>query len=392
MTILDEAWSRFAQHIGELGRALPDPPFPQSQRETTDGYRYLTRLMVIGMQWAIEFGDADFPAFYRHDDDVTKWGGPNVDNTYLRARVDARNTYRVTGSKGTAYGFLISECEGDMQLEQYGVYDEIWDDQLVTDDAGFFELLVSTERPSGYEGNWLHLHPDAGNLTVRAYYNDWSRESTPPPIRIERVGAEGLSPPSLTPAEMARRIDEASDWIVKSVHYWNRYVDNAYRKVGANVVIPPGAAQGGAKDIAYGFGFFRLADDEAYVIEGEPPQAWFWNVMLYNLGWMESLDFANRVTSLNGAQMQIDDDGRYRVVIAHRDPGVANWLDTTGLPEGMIATRYIRTATVPPQTGRLIKLDQLRDALSLSTPSMTVAQRRAQIAVRQAHVATRFRH
>ena len=389
--MLDEAWRKFAQHISELGRALPDPPFPQSERETTDGYRYLTRLMVIGLQWAVEFGDPDFPAFYRHDDDVTKWGGPNVDNTYLRARVRAGNSYRIIGQRGGSHGFLISECEGDMQLEQYGVYDEIWDDQLATDENGNFELIVSSERPPGHEGNWIHLHPNAGNITVRAYYNDWSRES-PPTVRIERIGGEGLSPSPLTPHEMARRIDEASDWIVRSFHYWNRYVDTAYRKVGANVVIAPGAAQGGAKDIAYGFGFFRLAEDEAFVIEGEPPNAWFWNVMLYNLGWMESLDFANRLTSLNGHQMQIDDDGRYRIVIAHHDPGVPNWLDTTGLHEGMLATRYIRTSDVPPQSGQLVKFDQIREALASSTPTMTIDERRAQIAIRQAHVAMRFRH
>jgi hypothetical protein len=90
--------------------------------------------------------------------------------------------------------------------------------------------------------------------------------------------------------------------------------------------------------------------------------------------------------------MQVDGDGRYRVVIAHRDPGVPNWLDTSGLREGMIATRYIRTADVPPQTGQLVKLDQIRDLLASSTPSMTIDERRAQIAIRQAHVATRFRH
>ncbi|MEO5840174.1 MAG: DUF1214 domain-containing protein [Acidimicrobiales bacterium] len=389
--MLDEAWRRLSENIAELGRVLPDPPFPQNERDSTDGYRYLTRLMVIGLQWAVEFADPDFPAFYRHDDDVTKWGGPNVDNTYLRARVRGDNSYRIVGRCGTSHGFLISALQGDMQLEEYGVYDEIWDDQLVADDDGAFELLVSAERPPRHEGNWLRLHPDTGNITVRAYYNDWSSD-TPPAMRIERIGGEGLSPPPLTPAEMARRIDEASDWIVKSFHYWNRYVDTAHRKVGANVLIAPGAAQGGAKDIAYGFGFFRLDDDEAYVIEGAPPDAWFWNIMLYNLGWMESLDFANRVTSLNGHQMQIDDDGRYRVVIAHRDPGVSNWLDTTGLREGMIATRYIRTADVPPQTGQLVKFDKLRDALSPTVPAMSVDQRRAQIAIRQAHVATRFRH
>ena len=69
-----------------------------------------------------------------------------------------------------------------------------------------------------------------------------------------------------------------------------------------------------------------------------------------------------------------------------------NWLDTTGLDEGMIATRYIRTSNVPSQTGQLVEFDQIRDVMPASTPTMTAEQRRAQIAIRQAHVATRFRH
>ena len=183
LVMIDDAWRRFSQHIGELGRALPDPPFPQSERETTDGYRYLTRLMVIGLQWAIEFADPDFPAFYRHDDDVTKWGGPNVDNTYLRARVRADNAYRIVGSRGSAHGFLISECEGDMQLEQYGVYDEIWDDQLHGGTARL-SCLQRARLPAttaiGYD-----CIPSR-NITCARYFKDWSRETRR--RRIERLG------------------------------------------------------------------------------------------------------------------------------------------------------------------------------------------------------------
>jgi len=82
--VLDEAWSKFAQHISDLGRALPNPPFPQSQRDITDGYRYLTRLMVVGLQWAVEFGDPDFPAFYRHDGRCHEMGRPQC-RQYLLA-------------------------------------------------------------------------------------------------------------------------------------------------------------------------------------------------------------------------------------------------------------------------------------------------------------------
>ncbi len=51
----------------------------------------------------------------------------------------------------------------------------------------------------------------------------------------------------------------------------------------------------------------------------------------YSLGnpWWETVDYARHQSSLNGHQAVVDDDGTLRVVIAHKDPGVANWLDTT---------------------------------------------------------------
>ena len=68
--------------------------------------------MVIGLQWAVEFADPDFPAFYRHDDDITKWGGPNVDNTYLRARV--RGVYRHGNPESpiSTYGHMVVSASG----------------------------------------------------------------------------------------------------------------------------------------------------------------------------------------------------------------------------------------------------------------------------------------
>ena len=78
-------------------------------------------------------------------------------------------------------------------------------------------------------------------------------------------------------------------------------------------------------------------------------------------------------------------------MVAHDDPGVANWLDTTGLTETMLAYRYVRTATRPIPSGRVVKFAELAQALPASTPRFTEAQRRDEIAVRQRHVAARFR-
>ena len=383
------AWARFAQRLAQLGDDLAAPPFPTGARETTEGYRNLSRLAVVGVQWALEFNDPDFPGFYRHDDDVTKWGGPNADNRYLRARVRGANAYRIVGNGSSSHGFLVSTHEGDMQLHQYGVYDEVWHDQLVTDEHGNFELVVGGERNGAT--NWIPLHPAATNITIREYFDDWARDE-PGTFRIERIGGEGEPQPPITPALLAARLDEATEWVGESLHYWNRYMADVRAKVPANVLQSAGAAQGGANDIAYGFGIVELADDEAYLIEGDAPDAWFWNFLLYNDGWFESLDIANRPTSRNGSQMAIDADGRFRLVIAHADPGVVNWLDTTGLRATMLAYRYVRTATKPVPTGRVVKLAELAGALPADTRRCTPTERRAEIAVRQRHIARRFRN
>src|SRR5262245_35882041 len=81
------------------------------------------RLTVFALQWFLEFGDPEFPAFYRFDDDVVKWGAPNADNQYLRAKVAAGGTYRITAEVVGVREILISTQEGDMQLGRARVFD-----------------------------------------------------------------------------------------------------------------------------------------------------------------------------------------------------------------------------------------------------------------------------
>jgi hypothetical protein len=57
-----------------------------------------------------------------------------------------------------------------------------------------------------------------------------------------------------------------------------------------------------------------------------PAQRQHWNVQLNDELW-NAVDFIYRQSSLNGHQARIDRDGRFRAVIALRDPGIHNWLD-----------------------------------------------------------------
>ena len=119
-----------------------------------------------------------------------------------------------------------------------------------------------------------------------------------------------------------------------------------------------GATGGGQSTNIYAGGVFELEPDEALIIESRipvPPQ--YIGFHLANL-WGESLDFANRQTSLNGFQVEPDADGVLRYVVAHRDPGVPNWLDTTGHREGFLTPRWAYSEQPPPDRWPTIHGDE----------------------------------
>jgi hypothetical protein len=68
-------------------------------------------------------------------------------------------------------------------------------------------------------------------------------------------------------------------------------------------------------------------------MEGTMPDCAFANLVLWNPH-MQTLDYRSRRSSLNSAQMELGADGSFRIVIAARDPGVPNWIDTGGHRRG----------------------------------------------------------
>ena len=53
------------------------------------------------------------------------------------------------------------------------------------------------------------------------------------------------------------------------------------------------------------------------------------------------MDYANRQTSLTTDQAKLSSDGAYHFVIAARDPGYPNWLDTASHRTGTIGVRWV---------------------------------------------------
>jgi hypothetical protein len=381
-----DAWAGFATRLAGLAQRISRPPFPQGGLAAAEGARHLGRLVVFALQSFLEFDDPDTPAFHRYDDDVVKWGGPNADNVYLRARVRPDAAYRITGDVSRLTEMIVSVHEGDLQLGQYGVFAErTLAASHVVD--GVLDLHLGGTEPSG---DWLPLDERARYVVVRQYLSDWTADE-PADLRIERIGGEGLPAVAPTPGSVAESLDRAATWIERSLEFWQEYMDGVATRQGPNVVSPPRPAPGGATDILYGGGIYDLADDEVLLIEVDAPEARYWSIQLYSMGWFESLDIANRQTSLNAHQAHVDADGRCRFVIAAHDPEVPNWLDATGHPRGMVAYRWVWSTTTPEPDALVVARAARRDRLPADHPIVDDAARRRAVALRQRHVARRFR-
>jgi hypothetical protein len=227
-------------------------------------------------------------------------------------------------------------------------------------------------------------------LNLREYYFDWQPRA-PAIVTIERVDTAGTAPPVLTQARLAEMLDEAATIIERSITYWNDYLRAAKEELAPNTMGAPRHNAGGSSRIHYSFGFFELDRSQALLIEASPPDARFWDIQLYTMGWFEPFDYANHTTSLNHNQASLSTDGWFRTVVAADDPGVPNWLDTEGRAEGMITHRWIDTGSEPTIRARLLAIDDVRDALPPDTPSVDAARRRDEVRERQRHVAWRYR-
>jgi hypothetical protein len=381
------AWESFCRDLADAGRAVLEFPLggAESEELRAEGFRYLLGLVRSGLYNALELAEPGAPRWIRNPDSQAKWGAENPDNQYLWARVDPRATYRVFGERRSVYDFLLEVKEGHMQLGDDRVFTAVTARDLQFGAHGEFSLLLAAERPAGYAGDFVPLHPDGSYLQVRQYLLDWERE-TPASFFIERVG--GAAPRALDAAAMADRLDLAGEWTLTTTRFWIEWVEQLRRGWRAGAIASARRFVGGAPDIYYGNDWYKLADGEALIFESELPDARYWQIELCD-PWFKTLEFASRQTSLNHLQAHVDADGRFRCVIAHRDPGVQNWLDTTGNREGMIQYRWIWTRTNPQPSLRSVPLAEVTRHLAPDTPRYTPAQRGAAIAVREAHLRRR---
>lgn len=386
-SVAAEEWRAYIEPLMPLGEELvaqmSNPQDPQLRREM---YKLLLSGVSMGYFGLFPGGSAKHPDFWPNLNMAYNWGNPNPDDCYYGATLEGDGVYKLSGYRGTVriIDFQIGGgafyARGGEPGPAYANYDV---DSLNIADDGWFEVILSGERPAGYEGDWWHLDPNSTYMLVRNRSYDWL--DIDGRLAIERIDQPAIRP-LMTVDELEVNLRQIPVW----AETWTRFVCDMVTRYRSQGLVDKFALfdygdEGGflGSSQKYVGGIFLLEPGEAMIYETDvPDEVRYWNITVNDPNW-SAIDYITRQSSLNGHTARIDSDGKFRAVLCGTDPGVPNWLDTAGYTEGVIFGRWKECSTFPddPKVNK-VSVDEVRDHLPADTPVVSPEERDAALKLR----------
>ena len=313
--------------IAEAERLVREAPHIETEADLLEGLQYLAGCIAACTHLAFDY-DRDHPFLHSGTGPFTKMGLDNPDTLYFGTRVQTGNEYVVTGNRGTTTDLSFQLLGGE------------YTESVVPDsETAFDDRQLDIAANGDYE--WRFTPKTNAQLVIREVYNDWSaRRGT---VAIARTDTAGTAPPALTNNLIEKRFAVAGKQLVQRVKTWLQFPQWFYMNIPVNTMVAPRLTPGGLATQYSSAGHFDLAPDQALVITLPVTDAPYLGFQLGSL-WYVSLDYINHQTSLNGTQAQADPDGKIRIVVAERNPGVTNWVETDGHRKGFLQFRWQRVS------------------------------------------------
>lgn len=360
------ALTEFIALLQEIDERWSGPEWNlNSPEDITNSHRSLMHTLETALVGYFE-QDATRPDFRRIVTPSRKLTGDNSDAIYFDAPISGEHSYVIQGSMhGAAYFSLTIEEGAEDGLMASNTAGVINDNNLEIDSNGHFTVYLGG-KPR--DKNWLALTPGASRVTTRHYFENAvcaaSEPDMEPRIRIECLSSQDVPQPpnDASVAAGIRRVSNAVRSRTLGMPPMANGVQPGFVSLTPNCFPapqPPGDFGLAAFDAHYSMAPFFIGPDEALVITGRWPRCQFGNVCIWNR-FQQTLDYRNRSVSLNRAQTVLEDDGSFRMILSHSDPGLPNWLDTEGNPFGLLFWRFfLATGDVETPQAEVVKLSAL---------------------------------
>lgn len=309
-----------------------------------EAHKWVLSILQVAAEvnlWA----DTAMPRFVEIVGPYKKWGGDNADAFYCFAPIDPSRTYRVTLHPGDAV-YMSLTVYGGPNDGRYStrIVGSVNSREASRDAEGAIHIVLSADPPADPGVSWIRLEPDAVAAITRDYLEDpahgrratWHIEADDPPATFRQDDAD-----------LARRFQAMATWVREQASIVPiplgppNAIDPPYP-------VPTTTFGWAAGDAAYAMGAFELEDDEALVLRGRSPECAFWNMCLWN-PLLHTYNYDYERVTINGAQVEYEDDGSWIIVVSARRPGHPNWVSTAGHRKGRIWFRWFLPTETPEQ-------------------------------------------
>lgn len=362
------AWDALLSAMSEATQRVYSTEMGLNEIDRAEGMRALAQTFSLAAEIHIEKGNPREPAFTNWMASGRKILGDNPDARYDSAPVSQDYAYEVQGTLSgcAAQTFTVY---GRGPLGWNNVAGELIPDQMTLGPNGEFSIILSKERPADAQ-NWIELNDSAHMFLVRQFFNDTEIEKRPRDFEIRRLDAP-TTPETYTEAEFALRTEAAAKFFTLAVDATFGLAQ--MRSNPSNSMEPPvefspaivGIYYPSVYNIYFG-GWFDIEEDEALIFEGDDLRGGYAIVHIMN-GWLQSIEgptsdgLAGPNQKFNKTTLKTNEDGSWRAVVAHKDPGVANWLNPNGHKHGHFTMRIVHPdgeGTKRPRA-RKVKLSEI---------------------------------
>jgi len=371
-----EAWNDFCEQLKVSGQLIETFGDEASEQDRAEWYRYLTRMVRNGFERFVENCEPERPrlrdAPWRQSINVQN---PDQDH-FLCEFVNGNSDFIIRGNRGTLPYFVIAvwtapqpadlgsrnwAAAGVDGLKEFDPTNLMTTSFLMSDDIDFdeeenFEVIVSKKK---IDGNWLALANDSTGILIRTVHHDRQGE-VPPSFTIERLDTP--KPRPIQPEEVSQGLAKAGQVVLGYAELVRRWWQENLSKCPNTIVFSESTylSNGGVLDRLHGFGSWKKSRDEALVVEFTPPECESWILQICNL-WQENLDvYEDGQGYINKFNAKYEAGGLIRAVIADKDPGVGNWIDSFQHEKGIFSLRLIKTEGGPDVTIYSLPLNQLQ--------------------------------
>lgn len=376
----DDITAPLREAIGEAEALVAGADFIRTEQDLLEGYDYLAGRIRAAVQLAFDH-DLDRPVLINSTHQYARQGLDNPDAIYFHAYVRDGVEYVVRGRRGSTADLSFQVLGGGYDATGAPPSLAAFDDRELTIAAdGTFELRLGP------------FDQGAKTLIVREVYNDWDTEERGT-IWIENPAAMGVPASPLSGQRLRQRYEVAAKLLTGSIRTWFAFPKFYQDPLPVNTLTPPQSTPGGLESQRSSIGHYRLAEEEALVIEVPECADCSYQAIQIGSDWYASTDYETHQTSLTKAQSVTDPDGVMRYVVSERDPGVANWLETTGHATGPMMLRWQRLSRELTEadgpTVKVVAFDEVLEHLP-HDQAVTPEQYAARIAARQRSVARRM--